>query len=284
MSPNGPGTDGIPPSVVSPNGPSTDGVSSNVVSPNGPGVTPFKLTGVQPTGVRADGTAIAIAQLTAPWTGASIVGSRWTANVSNGTTITLRLDDAISGLAINADLWSYRVSALRDGVWLPLCPDADGAPGLADTVHGSWNVATGVTGGGAYDPASATFTVACRGSSIAKCVELGFTSWTNHQEELAACVRALRGDYCGDGTSYTHEGTMVNLYDQSGILADGLDWTAEAEWSSDGALCVSTKKAARFSQAAHGKPSCFPRTLKPVASCGREFDDNASIITELAPQ
>ncbi|HEU4408415.1 MAG TPA: ADYC domain-containing protein [Polyangiaceae bacterium] len=38
-------------------------------------------------------------------------------------------------------------------------------------------------------------------------------STTTLQNHLVACTRMLRADDCGDGTSYTVNGTTINLYD-----------------------------------------------------------------------
>jgi len=170
------------------------------------------------------------------------------------------------------------------GAFRPLCVDAAGAPAFAVSVSGTWNLAEGVPGGGAYHAGTADFTIACRGSAIAKCVELGYKPWNGVVPQLASCVRALRADYCGDGTPHTVNGTMVNIYDNLGIQDDAVDWAPEAEWTPDGATCVSKKKATRFDQVTNERPSCYPHTLKPENSCGTGFSGGAAIITELAPR
>ena len=56
----------------------------------------------------------------------------------------------------------------------------------------------------------------------------------------AACVRMVRADYCGDGTPHTRNGTKINFWDNSGVLADD-PWPGmrfEAAWSPQGAVCV----------------------------------------------
>lgn len=266
--------------LISPNGTSANGISPSLISPNGGASgSPIRLASVRPTGVRSNGTPIAIAGTGAPLAGAALVGTTWTGNVSDGTTVALRIDEAAAGSGANADLWSYRISASYDGTWRPLCADA----GFADSVRGSWNLAEGVTGGGAYHGATSEFTIACRGSAIAKCVELGYKPWAGHNTELASCVRALRGDYCGDGKPLTVDGTLVNIYDQGGIAPDSVAWNPEAEWTPDGARCVSNRTAARFSQVSHDKPWCYPTVLIPSSTCGNGFSGNVAIITELAP-
>jgi ADYC domain len=269
--------------VTTPNGISPNGISPNGISPNGISPNGITLNGISPNGISPNGTPIGVAGTGPPLEGADVVGSTWTGHLSDGTTVALHIDDAMQGTGANTDVWSYRLSVSADGTWRPLCLDPAGDPIFADTVRGAWNLAQGVPGGGSYDPGAADFTIACRGSAIAKCVELGYKPWTSHDRELAACVRALRGDYCGDGTPYTVNGTIVNIYDDDGIQPDGIAWDAEAEWTPDGASCVSKKKETRFNQDAHEKPWCFPHALKPKKSCGTGFAGGAVIITELPP-
>lgn len=270
--------------VVSPNGTSTTGVNPNVVSPNGPSATGITLNGIDPHGFTASGATVNAAYNAPPLSGSGVVGTLWTGHVSDGSTVTLRIDAATSGLGIGHDLWAYRVSAWTNNAWQPLCVDATGNPSFADSVTGTWNLQQGVPGGGAYNVFAMDFTLACRGSSIAKCVELGYQPWTGDARELAACVRALRADYCGDGTSYTVSGTLVNLYDDVGIQPDTEAWTVEAAWTPDGAACVTSAKNTRFSQVAHQTPTCWNRTLTAQPSCGSNFAGDVRIITELPSQ
>jgi hypothetical protein len=260
---------------------SPNGTSANGVNVNGSGVT---LAGVSPIGISASGTPIVIADTGPPLAGAGLIGSLWTGRLSNGITTALRIDAAQQGLDENEDVWSYRLSVRTEGVWRPLCLDPVGALAFADTVRGTWNLAGGTPGGGAYQATTREFTIACRGSAIAKCIEFGYKPWTDNTRELTACVRALRGDYCGDGTLYTVDGTTVNIFDDHGIQPDSINWEPEAEWTADGAVCVSKKKAARFSQTGQGLPWCYPHALKTEKSCGTAFSGEVAIITELAPR
>jgi hypothetical protein len=237
-----------------------------------------------PNGIMPNGTVIGVSGTGAPLSGAGLVGSTWTGHLSDGTNLTIRVDQAQQLAGDNTDVWSYQLSGLVAGAFQPLCVDAAGAPSFAVSVSGTWNLAEGVPGGGAYHADTADFTIACRGSAIAKCVELGYKPWSGIVPQLASCVRALRADYCGDGTPHTVNGTMVNIYDNLGIQDDAVEWVPEAEWTPDGATCVSTKKATRFDQVANERPSCYPHALKQEKSCGTGFSGGAAIITELAPR
>lgn len=266
-------------SVITPNGLSPQGITLNGLSPQG-----VTLNGLSPQGLSPQGTAIGVTVTGTPLSGPDLVGSTWTGHLSDGRNLTIRVDAAAQLSGTNSDVWSYQLSGLSDGTSHPLCVDAAGNPGFAITVSGTWNLAEGVPGGGAYRPDTADFTVACRGAVIAKCVEFGYKPWHGIVEQLATCTRAMRADYCGDGTPHTVNGTIINIYDAIGVQLDVAPWVPEAEWTPDGATCVSKKKNTRFDQVAHETPSCYPHALKPEKSCGSGFSEGAAIITELPPQ
>ena len=48
----------------------------------------------------------------------------------------------------------------------------------------------------------------------------------------------MRADYCGDGRSFTVDGTPINIYDRLNIQEDTEEWRFEARWNTDGAMCV----------------------------------------------
>jgi len=284
ISPNGISPNGISPNGISPNTVNQNGISPNGISPNGISPNGITLNGISPNGISPNGAPIGVAVTGQPLAGPELVGTTWTGHLSTGATVALRLDEVMQGSEAHGDVWSYRISVSADGTWRPLCVDRNHKPIFADSVPGSWNLTSGVPGGGSYHPDTADFTLACRGSAIAKCVELGYKPWTGHRRELAACVRALRADYCGDGTSHTVDGTQVNIYDFAGVQLDGAAWVPEAEWGPDGAACVAKESQTRFWQVAHARPSCFPGALKAQPACGTSFAAGATIITELPPR
>jgi ADYC domain len=280
---NGIMPNGIMPNGIMPNGIMPNGIMPNGIMPNGIMPNDIRLNGIMPNGIMPNGTLIGVSGTGAPLSGADLVGSQWTGQLSDGSALAIRIDEAAPPTSANGDLWSYRFSARVNNEWRALCTNPDGEPIFADTVGGTWNLEQGVPGGGSYHPNDAQFTIACRGSAIAKCVELGYKPWHGFATQLATCVRALRADFCGDGTPHTVNGTMINLYDNVGIQADTVDWIPEAEWTPDGATCVSKKKNTRFDQVVNDHPTCYPGALKPEKSCGTGFSGGAAIITELAP-
>jgi len=266
---NGVSLNGVSLNGVSLNGVSLNGVSLNGVSLNGVSLNGVSLNGVSLNGVALDGTA---------YSGVPAIGPTYTATLSNGSTLVLRIDSAVQGTGANADVWMYAVAFETDGGWQPLCGlDEAGAPTLALAVEGTWNTAAGVPGGGAYSNDGGQMTFACRGKSIAKCVELGYKTWTGHTHELESCVRLLRADYCGDGTSYTVNGQLVNLYDDAGIQVDTESWGVEAEWTRDGARCIRDATYTRAYRLGFA-PTCAAQ--KVSATCGT-FAAGAVLVDEL---
>lgn len=124
---------------------------------------------------------------------------------------------APGGCRANCDVWLYdvRVPGSLDASGQPvgLCPPGQ----LATALAGTWD------GTGKFTASSTLFTFACTGGTIAKCTQWGYRPWDTafrsdgtpaalapyHQ----SCVRAAVADYCADGTSWTRNGTLVDVYD-----------------------------------------------------------------------
>jgi hypothetical protein len=122
----------------------------------------------------------------------------------------------------------------------PLClPDPDGRR-LALPLAGRSDAS------GIVAPVANTFELACTAGAQAKCVRLGYAPWRQTpdgrplRDWFDACVRMMRGDYCGDGRPYTRNGTWIDIYDRIGVQASDGDPTLrfEAVWGPDGAVCV----------------------------------------------
>ncbi len=244
-------------------------VSGNGMSLNGMSLNGMSLNGSQLAGVTSGG----------PVSGTGLVGATIVGQLSNGDPLSLRIDAAGALAAPNADVWAYEVSFLADGGWHPLCGnDAGGAPIKAIPLWGTWNYAAGVPGGGSWSASSSDFTLSCRGAALAKCVEFGYKPWqtvdgTSLRDHHLACTRMLRADYCGDGTSWTANGTPINLYDALGIQSDEASWQVDAEWTADGAIC--TNNIRDFQP---GSPSCVEELDDP--DCGEDFSGGALVINE----
>ncbi len=244
------------------------------------------LLGVDLAGATADGVALTDAAIDAvtgaaglrttagatPLVGGDLAGTTWVGRLSDGNTVDLQID----GAAIVGSTWTYQVSYPTATGRELLCAPVDGYTQTAIAVPGLWNGRVGV-GGGAYTPSTSQFTFACRGAAIAKCVEIGYAPWNGRAGHMAACTRLLRDDICGDGTAHTVDGTAVNLYDSLGVQRDDATWTVEAEWTPDGARCISKEKQTRL-QLSPIPLDCAPaRTNK---RCGT-FASGALMISEL---
>jgi hypothetical protein len=288
-------------SLVATNGVGLNGVGLNGVSPNGVGLNGVKLNGVGLNGISLNGVGLNGVGLngtqlygTDGLTGATIsgfgfVGADLTGILSDGTTLPLRIDWLQQGAPPNEDVYFFLVSYLADGLWKPLCRrDEYGAPIPAIPLAGAWDLREGVPGGGSKIDDPTVFTFACRRSALAKCVEMGYKPWKIHSscegngcaislaDHHQACTRAIRADYCGDGTPYTVDGRRINVYDKLRIQLDEANWPFEAEWDVNGALCVSHQRAS----ADVSPPPCFSQ--KAATKCGKpsQFQNGTLIMTE----
>ncbi|MCW5807703.1 MAG: hypothetical protein KIT31_35450 [Deltaproteobacteria bacterium] len=258
--------------VTSDNGISLNGISLNGISLNGISLNGISLNGISLNGISLNGTSL---------DAATIVGSSWTGELSGGTTLELRVD----AMTQVGDVGMYDFSYSTSSGWRPLCGiDGDGMPIRALAVPGVWDLRNGVPGGGAYTASSTQFTIACRGKSIAKCVEMGYKPWS-HAPHMQACVRLLRADYCGDGAPHTRDGQTVDIYDQLGIqeLANPA-WEIEGEWDTAGARCISQTGGQRFAHLGLSTPSCIASGAVPTTpTCGTSFSGGALLVDRLPP-
>jgi hypothetical protein len=137
-------------------------------------------------------------------------------------------------------LYDFRVIA-ADGSEAPLCrPDPDGRQ-LGLPLVGRSDAA------GILRPSAASdFELVCTSGAQGKCVRLGYAPWRQAPDGRPmldwynACVRMVRADYCGDGRSFTRNGTIIDIYDRIGVQTSGNDpvFSFEASWAPDGAVCV----------------------------------------------
>lgn len=190
------------------------------------------------------------------------------------------------------DTWLYTVEQYVEetGAWSNICPeDADGD-------------AAALPVGAVFDPTGARvesttqFTFACTSGAIAKCYRWGYKPWLAHPDgpEVMpnihwACTRMARADYCGDGTSHTQDGTLINVWDT--LSAPGPFQTRdsipgmifEAGWDTDGAVCLSKE---RWLSLPPGVAlSCPDKLIPPGASlAGASVCRSASEVSALAPE
>ena len=227
--------------------------------------------------------------------GPKVVGLEFSGWLDDGSPIQIRIDDAYPADEYGGAWLRYTVSFATEGGWQPLCgvDDAD-EPIPAIPLNGLWDYQQGVPDGGSWTDSDDSFTFACEGFTLAKCVELGYPPWAGgkicddeakgkkcEKTTLAAhhqaCVRALRADYCGDGTSYTVDGVPLNLYDGLGIRQDGDDWAFEAEWDESGARCVAIERLPDVA------PACADALDQPNCGTPEHFETGTLVISEVEP-
>ena len=136
------------------------------------------------------------------------------------------------------------------GSWQLACP-----PDL-DNLHVAIPVAAIWDETGARIESSTLFTLGCTTGVIAKCYRWGYRPWIPGYGDLAAmhwtCTRLARADYCGDGVSHTHDGTLINVWDNlpapgpiqthgglSPLLPAIPGMLFEAGWNTSGNVCLS---------------------------------------------
>jgi hypothetical protein len=87
-------------------------------------------------------------------------------------------------------------------------------------------------------------------------------------KEFKTCVRAVRADYCGDGVSYTKDGTVIDLYRASIASAHEPQpaFIMEANWKEDGAICI-----------------LHPRYVALSAECQRRYQNFVGLVPKPDP-
>mgnify|MGYP003593617349 CR=1 FL=1 len=121
-------------------------------------------------------------------------------------------------------------------------PDPSGAA-KALPLSGRWDAS------GAHVEAGVSISLGCTSGVLAKCVRWGYRPWdtvkgTSLADYHQACTRMARADYCGDGHTYTQEGTTVDIYDRLPVLSRDPTLLSlfESTWTPDGAYCVARER------------------------------------------
>lgn len=151
----------------------------------------------------------------------------------------------------SGDTFLYRMQIRStSGTYTDLCTTgADPAVGWAWTVplEGAFSKA------GDREESTHIFTLACDPGVLAKCYRWGYKPWLDGANPGAvtkahwACTRMARADYCGGGTSFTQDGTLIQPWDALapniipaptlGSGPEGMQF--EAGWDTSGPACLS---------------------------------------------
>ena len=272
----------------SPNGRSVNGRSPNGTNLNGLYVSAIGLSTARRNGLEIPGLTLSATVFTETSDGqkpqpAALDGVIFAATLTDGSTLPVRIDGHATLDGPNAGVDVYAASYQTMSGWMPLCGnEPDGSPTMGIPLNGKFDYGTGTSGGGRFQVDDGAFMLACRHFAAAKCVEMGYKPWlsvggTPLADYLQTCTRVLRADYCGDGTSYTVDGTLINLYDNVGLQFDTEGWRAEAEWGPGGAICVGPATYARFKNTS-STPPCYASLV--TATCGQGFGKDSLMIDE----
>ena len=285
VSPRELGDNGIALNSAGFNGGQLNGWQLNGWQLNGWQLNGWQLNGWQLNGSMFTGTQLVDGQSVAVQ-GLEFIGAEIALSGPNGST-TLRIDNIYKDPANpNGDVYFHQFSVLDagSGTWSSLCRDSVGQPTAAIVLQNAWDMDTGAR----IDSADA-ITIACRGAALAKCVEFGYRPWATAtscvgtsctqislKDHHQACTRMVRADYCGTGTPHTFEGTPIDLYDRLSPVVQGegtkgfKDWSVEAEWGPNGALCVGDElRLQMFDDRGinYTYPSCLD-SIDDIGHCG----------------
>jgi hypothetical protein len=243
---------------------------------DGAGLSGIRLDGSVITSVRDDGAVLS---------GAALLGATFSTETAEGAPVDVRIDalESLPARHPGGEIHRYTISYAQRGSadFRPACGERQGSPIRAIPLEGRWDDRQGVPGGGAKIKGGGMITFACEGYALAKCVHLGYVPWLAvdgapleaHHE---ACVRMIRADYCGDGRSWTVDGTLINVYDNFGIQQDTEGWHIESEWGPGGARCLSRRRIQ-----AEGGPSCaFERAGEACGSSPAWGPDATLLVSE----
>lgn len=224
-----------PPSVCEP------GVTEKKIATNG-----VQSNGIQSNRIALNGTDVAGVRVA----GVPSVGATVTAVMRDGRTVDLTVG------AAEGDRFELTLDGKN------VCED--GTKGLF--VPGVWDER------GAHHDSSELSTFACATGAIGKCVLWGYAPDRVGAELHQACTRMVRADYCGDGTSFTKDGTQIDVFDARGIVAPANEasFLFEAGWGENGAVCVSRT---RFEGS---RPSCWKDL--PLCASGEEAASRGALV------
>ncbi|WP_205519470.1 ADYC domain-containing protein [Pyxidicoccus caerfyrddinensis] len=195
--------------------------------------------------------------------GTELIGAKMLTQPAATTGLRLEVVDAVNAMAVSSpedrdpwdasgDTFLYRVryGPSYGTPTTELCAQSAGPAGWAWAVpiKGVFNSVTGNR-----TDSTTVFTLGCESGVIAKCYRWGYKPWLDGSSTgkvtLAhhACTRMARADYCGNGTSFTQNGTPIRPWDSltPNIIpvppadAGVQGVTFEAGWSPIGPACLS---------------------------------------------
>ncbi len=240
------------------NGITLNGIDLNAMSSNGIALEGMRIDGIdlvgvalrrtELVGVGEDGRTVELGD---------VRGFVLPARTDRGETLELVID----AVASEGELTYYALSLGGENV----C----GPEGRGLFVEGTWDP----TGARIDDPNDAfSTTFSCTTGVIAKCVAWGYTPWGVGVDAHQTCTRLARADYCGDGVSYTKDGTEIDVFDRLGVqrpTPDRDDLQFEAGWGPEGAVCVD---APRYEMVLPDGEELLPPCWEGLPRCASEAE------------
>ena len=100
---------------------------------------------------------------------------------------------------------------------------------------------------GDMSPRLNTVYLACTSGAIGKAIDWGYAPWQRTLPEFEAATRMVRADYCFDGTSWTQDGTSLQVRDKWNInnFLHAAD-PNEVVWTATGAVCVTQPRNSAY--------------------------------------
>jgi hypothetical protein len=209
----------------------------------------------------------------AEWKGAALVGQlRCTNPKYKGKTHNVRarilevVPNSTPFGVLEHRLWiGYKLQLeLEDGRhFMDVCHDKDA---VAFPIPGYWNDA------GAYVRDKTKFSFACAHRHVATCLKQGYLDSSDSNDRMAlfeACTRMMRADYCGDGGSYTKDGTFISVWDNRDIATEihREPLVFEAAWNKNGMVCSARP---RWNEKAIRAPKCLQSKSRPICNSAKE--------------
>lgn len=211
---------------------------------------PFKLD-VDPLTDRFVGRALSNGPSPGPiiLSGSQMLGATFQVVAGDTASVTLEIteydDTVLSWSDSGGQITAYKATYFdTQGVMRALCPATD--------PDNQWFT---LIAGERYDSgvndviaAPHSVTIACVGEAVAKMKLMDFHPNGNRQasaEERQATLRMITADYCGNGHSFTVNGTQVAWRDAAGQVEPVVkENVLEALWDANGAICLNKPRYA----------------------------------------
>ncbi len=189
------------------------------------------------------------------FSGADFIGSMWTVEVEE--TSSKEVMEVIQFLPDpSAARYTFIATATSQSVTdtkLYTCPKEEDTGEFSVVIFGDLDVDQT----GTHFERPKTLYFACSAAAVGKSAVWGYSPWATDADTHQTASRAVRADYCGDGISYTQNGTPLQLTDVFGINSfSDPHADTEAMWGPKGAHCIKVPRKVDISEVACGLPFC----------------------------